>query len=133
MARRLANRVALITGGGSGGIGGAAALAFAREGARIAICDLDTARGEACLDQLRDAGADGIFLHTDVTQDNQMQAAVRQAVDRFGALHVLMCSPAGRSRRMMSSPMSILRCSTTRCGLICWARCWRAAMAFRRS
>lgn len=95
MAGRLAGKVALITGGAAGGIGGASALAFAREGARIAICDVDAARGAACLAQLHDAGGEGIFLHTDVTQDDQVRDAVRRAVQKFGALHVLMCSAGG--------------------------------------
>lgn len=95
MAGRLAGKVALVTGGGAGGIGGASALAFARAGARVVICELDPARGEECLAQLQAAGGEGMFVRTDVTQDSQVQAAVKQAIDRYGALHVLMCSAGG--------------------------------------
>jgi NAD(P)-dependent dehydrogenase (short-subunit alcohol dehydrogenase family) len=95
MAGRLAGKVALITGGGAGGIGGASAEAFAREGARVIICDLRQDRGEATLDLVRRAGSDGLFVQTDVTQDDQVRSAVRQGVERFGGLHILMCSAGG--------------------------------------
>ncbi len=95
MAGRLKGKVALVTGGGAGGIGGASALAFAREGARVVICDLDPARGQECLAQVQAAGAEGLFVATDVTQDDQVRSAVKQAVEKFGALHVLMCSAGG--------------------------------------
>lgn len=95
MAGRLKGKVALVTGGGAGGIGGASALAFAREGARVVICDLDPARGQECLAQVQAAGAEGVFVATDVTQDDQVRSAVKQAVEKFGALHVLMCSAGG--------------------------------------
>lgn len=95
MAGRLKGKVALVTGGGAGGIGGASALAFAREGARVVICDLDPARGQECLAQVQAAGAEGVFVATDVTQDDQVRSAVKQAVQKFGALHVLMCSAGG--------------------------------------
>lgn len=95
MAGRLEGKVALVTGGGAGGIGGASALAFAREGARVVICDLDPARGQECLAQVQAAGAEGLFVATDVTQDDQVRSAVKQAVEKFGALHVLMCSAGG--------------------------------------
>lgn len=95
MAGRLAGKVALITAAGAGGIGGASAEAFAREGARIVICDISTEGGEAALESVRRAGSDGIFVRTDVTQDGQVRDAVAHAVDRFGALHILMCSAGG--------------------------------------
>jgi NAD(P)-dependent dehydrogenase (short-subunit alcohol dehydrogenase family) len=95
MAGRLAGKVALITGGGLGGIGGASALAFVNEGARVVILDVDQARGEACLAHLRDAGGDGLFVRADVTQDDQVLSAVQQTIQRFGALHVLVCCAGG--------------------------------------
>ena len=95
MTGRLAGQVALVTGAGAGGIGGASAEAFAREGAKVVICDIRQDRAEATLEQVRRAGSEGLALVTDVTQEEQVAAAVRQAVARFGALHVLMCSAGG--------------------------------------
>lgn len=95
MRARLADKVALVTGGGLGGIGGASAVAFAREGARVVVCDLDVERGEAAVEAVRAAGSDGLFVATDVTRDDQVRQAIGRAVARFGALHVLMCSAGG--------------------------------------
>ncbi|HEV7264213.1 MAG TPA: SDR family oxidoreductase [Falsiroseomonas sp.] len=95
MAGRLAGRVALITGAGAGGIGGASAEAFAREGAQVVVCDIAPQQGEATLELVHRAGSDGLFVQTDVTQDEQVREAVRRAKDRFGALHILMCSAGG--------------------------------------
>jgi NAD(P)-dependent dehydrogenase (short-subunit alcohol dehydrogenase family) len=95
MTGRLAGKVALITGAGAGGIGGASAQAFAREGAKVVVCELRQDRGEAALDLVRGAGGEGLFVQADVTQDEQMRDAVRQGVERFGALHILMCSAGG--------------------------------------
>ncbi|MCC7283968.1 MAG: SDR family oxidoreductase [Acetobacteraceae bacterium] len=91
----MADKVALVTGGGLGGIGGASTVAFAREGARVVVCDLDVERGEAAVEAVRAAGSDGLFVATDVTRDDQVRQAIGRAVARFGALHVLMCSAGG--------------------------------------
>ena len=95
MPGRLDGRVALVTGGGAGGIGGASVLAFAREGARVIVCDADPERGEGTLDGIRRLGAEGLFVRTDVTEDAAVREAVAKGVARFGALHVLMCSAGG--------------------------------------
>jgi NAD(P)-dependent dehydrogenase (short-subunit alcohol dehydrogenase family) len=71
------------------------AEAFAREGARVVVCDISPHQGEATLELLRRAGSDGLFVQTDVTQDEQVREAVRRAKERFGALHILMCSAGG--------------------------------------
>lgn len=95
MTDRLSGKVALITGGGMGGIGGAAARLFAREGARVAVCDIDAERGTASVDAVRAIGGQAIFVRADVTQDSDMQSAARQAVQAFGALHVLLSCTGG--------------------------------------
>ena len=91
---RLDGKVALITGGGRG-IGRAAALLFAREGAQLVIAEIAQADGEATAAAIRDAGGQARFVATDVTVPAQVEAAVRAAVDGFGGLHVLYNNAGG--------------------------------------
>jgi NAD(P)-dependent dehydrogenase (short-subunit alcohol dehydrogenase family) len=78
-------KAALVTGGASG-IGRAAVLAFAREGARVLACDVDDAGGEAVVKEVAEAGGEARFLHVDVTREPDVEAAVAQAVEAFGRL-----------------------------------------------
>jgi NAD(P)-dependent dehydrogenase (short-subunit alcohol dehydrogenase family) len=88
MAGRLAGKVALITGAGSG-IGLATSLAFAREGARIAAVDVDASRGEAAAEQVRGAGGEAHAVAADVSRSADCARMVAAAERAFGALHVL--------------------------------------------
>src|SRR4051812_10668373 len=88
---RLAGKVAFITGAGTG-IGRATAILFAREGARVAIAEIDVAAGE---ETAHLAGHDAIAIRTDVTDETSLQAAVRTTVQQFGALHVLHNNAGG--------------------------------------
>jgi NAD(P)-dependent dehydrogenase (short-subunit alcohol dehydrogenase family) len=91
---RLEGNVALITGGGRG-IGRAAALLFAREGAQLVIAEIARADGEATAAAIREAGGHARFVATDVSVPEQVEAAVRVAVDAFGGLHVLYNNAGG--------------------------------------
>ncbi|HVC62532.1 MAG TPA: SDR family oxidoreductase [Acetobacteraceae bacterium] len=88
---RLDGKVAFITGGGAG-IGRATAIRFAREGARVAIAEIDSAAGEQSA-QL--AGNGAIAIRTDVTDEASLQAAIRSVVQHFGGLHVLHNNAGG--------------------------------------
>ena len=83
-------KVAVVTGGASG-LGRAMVELFVEEGARVVIADVDREGGEAFAEQL---GASAAFRQTDVSDADQVQAAVDLAVERFGGLHV-MCNNAG--------------------------------------
>ncbi len=88
---KLAGKTALITGAGTG-IGRATALLFAREGAKVAVAEIDPQSGE---ETAHLAGNDAIFIRTDVTNEASMQAAVQATVEKFGALHVLHNNAGG--------------------------------------
>jgi len=86
MAGRLDGKAAFITGGASG-LGRAMAQAFAAEGARVAIADIDRERGEAAA---RGIGARAIFLTHDVTDEEQWIAHLAAAASEFGRLDTLV-------------------------------------------
>ncbi|HEX5327449.1 MAG TPA: SDR family oxidoreductase [Acetobacteraceae bacterium] len=88
---RLTGRTAFITGAGTG-IGRATALAFAREGARVAVAEINATAGE---ETAHLAGNDAIAIRTDVTDPDSLQSAIRRTVEHFGALHVLHNNAGG--------------------------------------
>jgi NAD(P)-dependent dehydrogenase (short-subunit alcohol dehydrogenase family) len=91
---RLQGKVALITGGGRG-IGRAAALLFAREGAKVVVAEIASADGHATVATIKDAGGEARFVAADVAKPEQVEAAVKTAVDTFGGLHVLYNNAGG--------------------------------------
>ena len=91
---RLENKVAFITGAGAG-IAKASALAFCREGAKVAIIELNAETGRAAERDVRAVGGDALFIETDVTQDASVRRAVDAAVAKFGQLNVIMNCAGG--------------------------------------
>lgn len=81
----LTDKVAIVT-GGSAGIGRATAIALAREGAAVLVADVDDARGSQVAAGIRDAGGRAHYVHCDVSDDAQVEAMVRAAVESFGGL-----------------------------------------------
>ena len=87
------DRVAVVTGGGSG-IGAAMARAFAARGARLVLADIDEPALASVAEPLRAAGTDVLTVRTDVGDRAQVEALARAAEQRFGAVHVV-CNNAG--------------------------------------
>src|SRR5438552_15041314 len=94
---RLQAKTALITGGASG-IGRATALLFAREGAAIAISDLNKTAGNSLVDEIRNNGGRALFTPVDVSRAADCHRMVEHTVHEFGSIHILF-NNAGIIRR----------------------------------
>jgi len=82
---KLEGKVALVTGGGSG-IGRATALAFAREGAKVAIADVNVAGSEETVHLIRERGGEALFVRTDVTEAVEVEALINDVGKTYGRL-----------------------------------------------
>ena len=102
-------KVALITGAGNG-IGRAAALGFARDGAKVVVVDRDTAGGEGTAGIIRQQGGEALFVAADVTKSADVQAYVKAALDAYGSVD---CFPTMRASAMSRRP----RNTTRRCSM----------------
>ncbi len=87
MNQRLAGKIALVTGGG-GGIGSVTSHAYAREGAKVAVVDVDGAAARKVADAIVAAGGEAVGIAVDVSNSGQVEAMVEQVVARFGRLDV---------------------------------------------
>ena len=84
---RFSDKVAFVTGAASG-IGRATAVAFATEGARVAILDLTENALSETADAVRNAGAQVLTIACDVSKPKQVEAAIRQVIETFGRLDI---------------------------------------------
>jgi NAD(P)-dependent dehydrogenase (short-subunit alcohol dehydrogenase family) len=91
--QELNNRVAVVTGGASG-IGFGLATAFANEGMRVVLGDIEAPALDEAVEKLQTMGADVIGVRTDVSDPAQVQGLADVAVERFGGIHIA-CNNAG--------------------------------------
>jgi NAD(P)-dependent dehydrogenase (short-subunit alcohol dehydrogenase family) len=89
----LENKVALITGAGSG-IGRATARLFAREGARVVVVDINAEGGQATVDEIRSAGGDSLFLQADVGKMEEVRALIEATYQHYGRLDIIHSNAA---------------------------------------
>jgi NAD(P)-dependent dehydrogenase (short-subunit alcohol dehydrogenase family) len=90
---RLAGKVAIVTGSGSG-IGRATAQLFAKEGAHVVVIDRDEAPGQETVTSIRTAKGEAIFCYADVSKSADVQNAIHTAVKQYGRLDILVNNAA---------------------------------------
>ncbi|MCY3562696.1 MAG: glucose 1-dehydrogenase [bacterium] len=86
---RLEDKVAIITGGATG-MGRAASLLFADEGAKVTVADRNLPEGQATAAMVGEAGGEALFVETDVSKSDQVSNMVARTLERFGKLDVLV-------------------------------------------
>ena len=89
MSRQLQDKIAIVTGAASG-IGKQIASTFAREGARVAIADLNRDAAQAVADELKAQGGQAMAVRADVTDEAQVDTAVASVVSAWGGVDVLV-------------------------------------------
>ena len=85
MANLLKDKVATVT-GASSGIGRATAVAFAREGAKVVVSDVDVEGGEETVDIIKKNGGEAFFIKADVSDKDEVELFIQKAVEKYGRL-----------------------------------------------
>lgn len=86
---RLKDRIAIITGAGQG-IGRAAALTFAREGAKAAVADMNTATAQAVAEEIKKGGGQALAVSVNVADRASVEAMIKQVLDTWGQIDILV-------------------------------------------
>jgi 3-oxoacyl-[acyl-carrier protein] reductase len=87
--KQIENKVAIITGGGRN-IGREIALCLAKEGAKIVIADVLDQDGENVVNEINSLGSEGLFIHTDVTNADNVESMVKSTLDKFKRIDILV-------------------------------------------
>src|SRR5712672_1503042 len=103
MAGRLDGKVAIVTGAATG-LGREIAKLYAEEGAKLVVADIRPAEAEETIAAIRDAGGEAVFARTDVTNSDDVIAAVALAESTFGKLDI-MTANAGILGRGANIPL----------------------------
>jgi NAD(P)-dependent dehydrogenase (short-subunit alcohol dehydrogenase family) len=100
----LKDKVALVTGGGSG-IGRATSIAYAREGAKVAVSDIAEEGGEETVRMIKETGGEALFIKADVSKAQDIERLIKQTLDAYQDLNCA-CNNAG-----IGSPPGTLACT----------------------
>lgn len=92
------NKIAIVTGGG-GGIGGAIVRRFAREGAKIAVADIEAGTAKTTAAELAEAGTETLPLVSDVTKKKSVGQMIQAVLDRWGRIDILVNVAGGAERK----------------------------------
>ena len=90
------NRVAIITGAGSG-MGLASALRFAAEGCKVVIAEVNEVNGQMAEQRVREAGGEAIFVRTDISNEKSVNACAAKCIELYGKIDILYNNAAGGS------------------------------------
>ncbi|WP_417600439.1 SDR family NAD(P)-dependent oxidoreductase [Owenweeksia hongkongensis] len=90
---QLENKVALVTGAGSG-IGKAVATLYAKEGAKVIVNDINEENGQLVVDQIKSDGGEAFFIGGDVSKEEDVQNLIKNTVEKYGQLDIA-CNNAG--------------------------------------
>ncbi|HWR71021.1 MAG TPA: SDR family oxidoreductase [Dehalococcoidia bacterium] len=102
---KLAGKVAVITGAGSG-IGRASALLFAKEGAKIVVADFVPPGGHETVKMIKEAGGDAIFVEVNVSKSAEVQRMILAAVDTYGRLDIMFNNAGIQGKFIMTADLA---------------------------
>lgn len=88
MPNRLAEKVAIVT-GGAGGIGKASVLSLAKHGAKVAVVELELASAQSVVDEVKAAGGEAVAIQADVSEETSVEAMVTGVFKAFGRIDIL--------------------------------------------
>lgn len=103
---KLSEKTAIVTGGGSG-IGRAAALRFAKEGAKVVVADIDSIDGEETANYIREHEGSSIFVKTDVADPEQIKRLIETTTSTFGGLHIMFNNAGVGNSEVRSVDLSV--------------------------
>ncbi len=107
---KLEQKTAFVTGGGSG-LGRAVCLRLAREGARIAVLDINPAGGQETVAMIKEAGGDGEFFNCDVTNAEIVKKTAAEIAERYGSIDLLV-NNTGMAMESRQSKNGLRICDT---------------------
>ncbi len=89
--KRFVDKVVIVTGGASG-IGEAACISFAQEGAKVVVADINSDKGQKVSDEINAQGFNSVFFNCDVTKEAQVISLVDSTVNKFGRLDIMVAN-----------------------------------------